>query len=119
MSVTVTVNSTHTFAVTLAQNESARAFAALFEDGALTLSLHGYGGFEQVGDLPVRLPHDDARIVAVPGDILLYQGNQLVIFYGTNEWAYSRLGRIDGVDKDTLAALLGAGDVTVTFARAD
>ncbi len=119
MHITVTVNGTHTLAATLAQNDSARAFAALLDSGALTLSLHGYGGFEQVGALPARLPRNDTHIAAEPGDIMLYQGNQLVIFYGTNAWSYSRLGRIDGADKAVLAALLGAGDVTVTFARAD
>lgn len=119
MHITVTINGAHTFAATLAQNESARAFAALLADGALTLSLHGYGGFEQVGALPARLPRNDTRIAAAPGDIMLYQGDQLVMFYGTNEWAYSRLGRIDGADRADLAAVLGAGDVTATFARAD
>lgn len=119
MHITVTINGAHTFAATLAQNESARAFAALLADGALTLSLHGYGGFEQVGALPARLPRNDTRIAAAPGDIMLYQGDQLVMFYGTNEWSYSRLGRIDGTDKDALAAVLGAGDVTATFALSD
>lgn len=119
MHITVTINGAHTFAATLAQNESARAFAALLADGALTLSLHGYGGFEQVGALPARLPRNDTHIAAAPGDIMLYQGDQLVMFYGTNEWAYSRIGRIDGADRDVLAAVLGAGDVTATFALSD
>lgn len=119
MHITITIDGTHTLAATLAQNESARAFAGLLAAGVVTLSLHGYGGFEQVGALPARLPRNDTRIAAAPGDIMLYQGNQLVMFYGTNEWSYSRLGRIDGAERDALAALLGAGDVTATFALAD
>ena len=72
-----------------------------------------YGGFEQVGALGTDLPTNDAPIVTQPGDIVLYQGSQIVIFYGSNSWSYTRLGRITDKTPEELAALLGNGNVTL------
>lgn len=100
---------------TLEDNSSARAFAELLRRGELTISMRDYGNFEKVGDLPKALERNDERITTAPGDIILYQGNQITIYYDTNTWSFTRLGRIDGATKESLLALLGKGDVTVTF----
>ena len=76
-----------------------------------------YGGFEQVGSIGTGLPRNDVQTTTAAGDIVLYSGNQLVIFYGSNSWSYTRLGKITDKDKDELKDLLGNGDVTVTIER--
>ncbi len=74
-----------------------------------------YGGFEQVGSLGASLPRSDTRITTQAGDIVLYAGDQIVVFYGSNTWAYTRLGRITDLSPEELAALLGKGDVSLTL----
>lgn len=74
-----------------------------------------YGGFEQVGSLGSDLPADDAQTTTGAGDIVLYQGNQIVVFYGSNSWAYTRLGHITDKSKQELEELLGNGDVTISL----
>ena len=97
------------------ENPSVEALKALCADGPLTVQLHMYGGFEQVGDLGESLPRDDAQTTTQAGDIVLYSGDQMVVFYGSNSWAYTRLGRITDQDADGMRALLSNGDVTVTL----
>ena len=98
--------------VRLEDNEAARAFAALMP---LTVQMSGYGGFEQVGALGTALPAEDAQTTTSPGDIVLYNGDSVVVFYGSNTWAYTRLGHVEGASPDELAAILGAGDIEATF----
>ena len=74
-----------------------------------------YGGFEQVGSLGTSLPRNDSQTTTQAGDIVLYSGNQIVIFYGSNSWAYTRLGRITDKSASELTELLGKGDVAVTL----
>ena len=81
----------------------------------MTVRMERYGGFEQVGALPQSIARDDVQLDAAPGDIVLYQGDSLVLFYGRNTWAYTRLGHIDGLSPEELAGLLGADGVTVTL----
>ena len=94
-------------------NESVKALRTLAKEG-LVISMSMYGGFEQVGALGQSLPRNDSRITTEAGDIVLYSGNQIVIFYGSNSWAYTRLGHIR-LSAGDMAKLLGAGDVTVTI----
>ena len=94
-------------------NESVKALQTLAKEG-LVISMSMYGGFEQVGALGQSLPRNDSRITTEAGDIVLYSGNQIVIFYGSNSWAYTRLGHIR-LSAGDMAKLLGAGDVTVTI----
>lgn len=96
-------------------NESAAALRDLAADAPLTIQLSPYGGFEQVGPIGQRLPRNDAQTVTEPGDIVLYSGNQIVVFYGSNRWAYTRLGKIRGMDQAALTQLLGHGAVTLTL----
>ncbi|SPF68295.1 Cyclophilin-like domain [Propionibacterium ruminifibrarum] len=96
-------------------NETVRALADAAADEPVTVQMSRYGGFEQVGGLGFDLPHDDERITTEAGDIVLYTGDQIVVFYGSNTWEYTRLGRIRGMSDDELGALLGSGDVRMTF----
>ena len=93
-------------------NDSVSALTELASSGPLTVQMSGYGGFEQVGSLGTNLPRDDAQITTEAGDIVLYSGDQLVIFYGSNSWAYTKLGRINGRSAAGLEDLLGGKDVT-------
>jgi hypothetical protein len=95
-------------------NASVEALKALAAEG-LTIEMSMYGGFEQVGAIGRSLPHDDAQTTTASGDIVLYSGNQLVVFYGSNSWAYTRLGRITDQSVEEMRALLSRGDVTITI----
>ena len=95
-------------------NESVEALKTLAEEG-LTIDMSMYGGFEQVGSIGQSLPRDDQQTTTTSGDIVLYSGNQLVVFYGSNSWAYTRLGHITDQTPAQMKALLGNGDVTITL----
>ncbi len=81
----------------------------------VTITLNEYGGFEKVGKLPWSLTRTDASTETEPCDIMLYQGNQMTIFYNSNSWSYTKLGHIDNITQEELKALFGEGDVTVTL----
>ena len=95
-------------------NASVEALRALAAEG-LTIEMSMYGGFEQVGSIGQSLPRDDQQTTTASGDIVLYSGNQLVVFYGSNAWAYTRLGHITDQTPAQMKELLGNGDVTVTL----
>lgn len=102
-----------TFPATFADNQGAEALADLLTDGPLTLSLEDYGGFEKVGSLGQSLPTSNTHMSTQSGDIVLYQGNQIVLFYGSNAWSYTPLGQV--TDLTGWQEALGHGDVTVTL----
>lgn len=102
-----------TYSATLESNPSARAFAKLLGNGPLIVSAHDYGSFEKVGSLGTELPRTDTQITTSPGDIILYQGDQITVYYAQNTWSFTRLGRID--DPGGLREALGSGDVEITF----
>ena len=93
-------------------NESVDALKDLAGSG-MKIDMAMYGGFEQVGSIGTSLPRNDSQTTTSPGDIVLYSGNQIVIFYGSNSWAYTRLGRITGLDEKELEDTFGNGDVTI------
>ena len=94
-------------------NDSVRALKNLAKDG-LTINMSKYGGFEQVGSIGSTLPSSDTRITTSPGDIVLYSSNQIVIFYDSNTWSYTKLGHIN-LSKSELTDLLGDEDVVITL----
>ena len=96
-------------------NESAEALRELVKTAPLMIRMSMYGGFEQVGSIGTSLPKNDVQTVTEAGDIVLYAGNQIVVFYGTNAWAYTRLGRIEGMHRGELEDLLDNGDVVITI----
>ena len=96
-----------------ADNDSVRALKNLAKDG-LTINMSKYGGFEQVGSIGSTLPSTDTRITTNPGDIVLYSSNQIVLFYDSNTWSYTKLGHIN-LSKSELTDLLGDEDVVITL----
>ena len=96
-------------------NESVEALKELASKGPVTIKMSKYGGFEQVGPIGKSLPSKDKQTKTSPGDIVLYSGNQIVVFYGSNSWAYTRLGKIQNMSEEDLRSLLGSADVTVTI----
>ena len=97
------------------ENESVSFLKDYVKEEALSADLSMYGGFEQVGSLGVSVPRNDVQTVTESGDIVLYSGNQIVIFYGSNSWSYTRLGHIENKSPSEMKELLGNGDVTVTL----
>lgn len=77
--------------------------------------MHDYGNFEKVGDLPWGLPTNDEEITTKTGDIILYQGNKITIYYDENQWNFTKIGKISYVDEEELREVLGDGDVTAEF----
>ena len=96
-------------------NSSTDAFIEQLDKGDIVVELHDYGSFEKVGPLGMDYPTNDERITTEPGDLILYQGNQITIYYDTNTWSFTRLGKVQGLSQAELKAILGDGDVTVTF----
>ena len=103
------------FSIYWDSNSSAEAFFEKMKQGDVEVAMHDYGGFEKVGPLPWDLPRNDTQITTKPGDIILYQGNQITIYYGENTWNFTRLGHIPDVTKEELLEAFGTGDVTVSF----
>ena len=101
-------------AVDWEDNDSVDALRELAEKG-LMIQMSMYGGFEQVGSIGISLPRKDVQTTTSAGDIVLYSGNQIVVFYGSNSWAYTRLGHITDQTAEQMKALLGNGDVTITL----
>ena len=96
-------------------NEAVAALREAVKENPLTINMSMYGGFEQVGSLGMSLPQSDTRITTEAGDIVLYSGNQMVVFYGSNTWAYTRLGHITDKTQAELTQLLSNGNVTITL----
>ena len=98
---------------TLVQNSSTEALRELLRAGPITINMRDYGNMEKVGSFGRSLPTNDERITTEPGDLILYQGNQFVIYYAPNTWSFTRLGKINGVTQAELINVLGEGNVTV------
>lgn len=101
------------FSAVFEDNSSAREFKELLSQGPITITMEEYGGFEKVGSLGTSLPRNDTYITTQPGDIILYQGNQITIYYGVNSWNFTRLARIS--DPSGLQEKLGDGTISATF----
>lgn len=112
--ITLTANGTP-LDVELADTAASRALASALAAGDIALELDDFGGIEKVGPLPSALPHSDEQITAMPGDVMLYQGDKIVIFYGTNSYAYTRIGRVVGATRESMIAALGLGRVSATL----
>lgn len=115
--INISVNG-NTFSAKLEDNSSAEALKELLKNSDLTIEMHDYGSFEKVGDIGTDLPRNDTQITTEPGDIILYLGNQITIYYDTNSWNFTRLGKIQNVTQNELKTALGSGNATVTFSLA-
>lgn len=112
--VFVTVNN-EKLEIKLEDNSSARDFVRLLENGKITINMDDYGGFEKVGNLGRSLSQNNENITTAPGDVILYQGNNITIYYGTNNWSFTRLGRIQNINSKELVEILGKESVEATF----
>jgi flavodoxin len=110
----ITIGST-TLTATLVDNSSARALVAALKEAPITYEAHDYGNFEKVGDLGRSFPTNDEQITTQPGDLILYQGNNLCIYHDVNTWNFTRLGKIDNATQAELKAALGEGNCTITL----
>ena len=106
-------------AVAWEDNDAVRALRELVAEQPLTIGMSMYGGFEQVGSIGTDLPRNDVQTTTQAGDIVLYAGDQMVVFYGSNSWAYTRLGRLTDKTAGEMAELLSNGNVTITVAVGD
>ena len=100
-------------------NSSVQALKQLAASNKLTIQMSMYGGFEQVGSIGTSLPREDVQTTTKAGDIVLYSGNRIVVFYGSNSWAYTRLGHITDKTADEMTELLGNGNVTITLSMTE
>ncbi len=105
----------HTLSVKMADNSSAEALIELLKDGDITVEAHDYGNFEKVGPLGVKLPTNDEQITTKSGDVILYQGDKITVYYDTNSWSFTLLGRVQDVTDSELKSILGDGDVTMVL----
>lgn len=102
-------------AVTLENNSSANALIEKLKQNDITINMRDYANFEKVGELGFDLPKNDKQITTNAGDVILYQGNSITIYYDTNSWNFTKLGKIENINQKELKEILGEGNVTVTF----
>ena len=104
-----------TLPVRIEDNEATKALVAALREASITYEAHDYGGFEKVGALGRSLPTSDTQITTQAGDVILYSGNQIVLFYGSNTWSYTRLGKIQYESLDELKSFLKAGEGNISI----
>ncbi len=103
------------FDVELENNSATQELIKTLEDGNVTINASDYGSFEKVGDLGFSLPTNDENVNTAPGDIVLYQGNQISLFYDSHSWSYTKIGKIRNVDANQLKDVLGSGEVKIVL----
>lgn len=115
--IRLTIKGGKTFTATLENNASAQALKDRLSKGSITIEMNDYGNLEKVGPLGFSLPRTDRQTTTRPGDIILYLGNNLVIYYDTNSWNFTRIGRVNGINTrgEMLDLLGGTGKRTVTI----
>ena len=99
---------------TLDDNSATQTLVAKLQEAPVTVTLNSSGGFEIWGALGFSLPTSNEQISAQPGDIVLYNGSNICMFYGTNSWSYTRLGKIEGLSESELRTFLKAGDSNIS-----
>lgn len=99
----------------LADNSSAEALLEMLNENDITIQMSDYGKFEKVGEFGASLVANDEQITTEAGDLILYQGNKFVIYYDTNSWTFTRLGKIKNISQDELQSILGDGNAAVAL----
>lgn len=94
-------------------NQAVAELAEYVQENDILVNTSRYGGFEQVGSLPQSFSSSDRQMTTSPGDIVLYTGDQMVLFYGSNSWSYTKLGHIEGLTRQELTDPLGKDSVEV------
>jgi len=106
-----------TLSVNIENNDATKTLVEALREASITYEAHDYGGFEKVGPLGRSLPTSNTQITTQAGDVILYSGNQIVLFYGSNTWSYTRLGKMEYGSLDELKSFLkaGQGEISVTL----
>ena len=106
-----------TIPIAIEDNNATMELVKVLRKAPVSYEANDYGGFEKVGNLGFSLPASDTQITTGHGDVILYSGNQIVLFYGTNSWSYTRIGKMEYGTLDELKAFLkaGQGKITVTL----
>ena len=114
--IQITISGT-TLPVILVKNAATEALVGALQEAPITYTASDYGGFEKVGALGRSLPATDTHITTEAGDVILYSGNQIVLFYGSNSWSYTRIGKMEYASMDALKSFLkaGEGNIRVTL----
>ncbi len=112
--VNMEVNGT-TLQIALTQSSSSEALKALLKGGALTISMKDYAHMEKFGNLGTKLPRNDKHITTKAGDVILSEGNLLVIYYAPNTWNFTKLGSVTNMTEKELKKVLGKGNITATL----
>ena len=99
---------------TLVDNNATQTLVAKLQEAPVNVTLNSSGGFEIWGALGFSLPTSNEQVNAQPGDIVLYNGSNICMFYGTNSWSYTRLGKIDGLSESDLRTFLKAGQSSIS-----
>ncbi len=105
----------HILTIQPSGNSSAESFVELLRAGDVTVEMHDYGNFEKVGPIGSSLPRNDEPVTTEPGDVILYQGTEITIYYDVNSWNFTRLGKVQDMTQDELKKILGDGNVTARF----
>ncbi len=103
-----------THSATLVNNSATQTLIEKLKNGSVTVTLNSSGGFEIWGALGFSLPTSNEQVNAQPGDVILYNGSNICMFFGSNSWSYTRLGRIDGLSESELRAFLKAGESNIS-----
>ena len=103
------------FSIDMEDNPAANEFVDKVDHGGLTVDMHDYGNFEKVGDLPWNLPTDDKEITTKPGDLILYQGDKITIYYDENTWNFTKLGHLSATPEEIKETFGGKEDITAEF----
>ncbi len=101
--------------VTLEENTTTKKLINILKDKEIVIKAHDYGNFEKVGNLGFNLPTNDKQITTSYGDIVLYNGNEISLFYNSNTWSYTKIGHINNITQEELINILKDDDVTLTF----
>lgn len=114
--IQITIDGT-TLPIVLVKNAATEALVSALREAPITYTASDYGGFEKVGALGLSLPATDTHITTEAGDVILYSGNQIVLFYGSNSWSYTRIGKMEYESLDALRSFLkaGEGNIRVTL----
>ena len=97
------------------REQATKSLIERLKNGDISVNANEYGGFEKVGNLGFSLPRNDKSITTSAGDIVLYQGNQISLFYNSNSWSYTKLGRVQNISSRELKDILGSGNVTLVI----
>ena len=100
--------------VKIEDNVATKALVAALREAPITYEAHDYGGFEKVGGIGRTLPSNDSQITTSPGDVILYNSDQIVLFYGSNSWSYTRIGKIQYGTLEELKSFLQAGNGNIS-----